>query len=54
VVVHTHARIADEGVEELYGVKLSDATSVAEIVVRVKAKIGLGQTGPRTVTRGVL
>jgi hypothetical protein len=33
------------GVEELYGVKLSDATSVAEIVARVNAKIALVKPG---------
>lgn len=38
-LIDTHAHIAEGGVEELYGVKLSDATSVAEIVARVKVKI---------------
>jgi predicted amidohydrolase YtcJ len=38
-LIDTHAHIADGGVDELYGVRLSDATSVAEIVARVKAKI---------------
>jgi predicted amidohydrolase YtcJ len=37
-LIDTHAHIANGGVEELYGVKLSDATSVAEIVKRVKSK----------------
>src|ERR1039457_5416820 len=40
-LIDTHAHIAEGSVEELYGVKLSDATSVAEIVARVKAKIAL-------------
>ena len=40
-LIDTHAHIADGGVEELYGIKLSDAASVAEIVARVKAKIAL-------------
>ena len=44
-LIDTHAHIAEGGVEELYGVKLSDATSVAEIVVRVKAKIALVKPG---------
>jgi predicted amidohydrolase YtcJ len=44
-LIDTHAHIAEGGVEELYGVKLSDATSVAEIVSRVKAKIALRQPG---------
>jgi predicted amidohydrolase YtcJ len=44
-LIDTHAHIADGGVQELYGVKLSDATSVAEIVARVKAKIALVKSG---------
>jgi len=44
-LIDTHAHIAEGGVQELYGVKLSDATSVAEIVVRVKAKIALVKPG---------
>src|SRR5579864_465394 len=44
-LIDTHAHIADGGVEELYGVKLSDATSVAEIAARVKAKIDLVKPG---------
>lgn len=44
-LIDTHAHIADGGVEELYGVKLSDVASVAEIVARVKAKIALVKPG---------
>src|SRR5579864_314985 len=44
-LIDTHAHIADGGVEELYGIKLSDAASVAEIVSRVKAKIALVKPG---------
>jgi predicted amidohydrolase YtcJ len=44
-LIDTHAHIADGGVAELYGVKLSDAASVAEIVARVKAKIALAKPG---------
>jgi hypothetical protein len=44
-LIDTHAHIAEGGVEELYGVKLSDATSVADIVARVKAKIALVKAG---------
>jgi predicted amidohydrolase YtcJ len=44
-LIDTHAHIADGGVQELYGVKLSDATSVAEVVARVKAKIALVKPG---------
>lgn len=44
-LIDTHAHIADGGVEELYGVKLSDANSVADVVARVKAKIALVKPG---------
>jgi predicted amidohydrolase YtcJ len=44
-LIDTHAHIAEGGVEELYGVKLSDAASVAEIVARVKAKVALMKPG---------
>ena len=44
-LIDTHAHIADGGVDELYGVTLSDATSVAEIVARVKAKVPLLKPG---------
>jgi len=44
-LIDTHAHIADGGVQELYGVKLSDTTSVAEVVARVKAKIALVKPG---------
>jgi predicted amidohydrolase YtcJ len=44
-LIDTHAHIADGGVEELYGIKLSDAASVAEIVARVKAKTDLVKPG---------
>lgn len=37
-LIDTHAHIADGGVGELYDVQLSNASSVAEIVARVKAK----------------
>ena len=44
-LIDTHAHIADGGVEELYGVQLSDATSVADVVARVKAKVALVKPG---------
>jgi predicted amidohydrolase YtcJ len=44
-LIDTHAHIADGGVDELYGVSLSDATSVAEIVARVRAKVALMKPG---------
>jgi len=42
-LIDTHAHIAEGGVAELYDVKLSDATSIAEIIVRVKAKVSLSK-----------
>src|SRR5882757_3243797 len=42
-LIDTHAHIAYGGVEELYGVKLSDASSVAEIIARVKVKVALAK-----------
>jgi predicted amidohydrolase YtcJ len=44
-LIDTHAHIAEGGVDELYGVTLSDAASVAEIVARVKAKLALAKPG---------
>jgi predicted amidohydrolase YtcJ len=44
-LIDTHAHIADGGVEELYGVTLSDATSIAEMQARVKAKVSLVKPG---------
>src|ERR1700733_8774390 len=38
-LIDSHAHIADAGVVELYHVDLSDASSVAEVVRRVKARI---------------
>ncbi|HUJ93536.1 MAG TPA: amidohydrolase [Candidatus Bathyarchaeia archaeon] len=44
-LIDTHAHIADGGVQELFGVKLSDTTSIAEVVARVKAKVPLVKSG---------
>ncbi len=44
-LIDTHAHIAEGGVDEVYGVTLSDAKSVAEIVARVKAKAALLKPG---------
>ena len=44
-LIDTHAHIADGGVAELYAVRLSDASSIAEIIARVKAKLALSKTG---------
>jgi len=44
-LIDTHAHIAEGGVDELYGVKLSDATSVAEIAERVRTKVARVKPG---------
>jgi len=44
-LIDTHAHIADGGVDELYGVKLSDAGSVMEMAARVRAKVSLVKPG---------
>ena len=44
-LIDTHAHIADGGVDELFGVELSDAKSVAEIAARVKAKVAVVRPG---------
>lgn len=38
-LIDTHAHIADGGVDDVYGVNLSDATSTAQITARVQAKV---------------
>ena len=44
-LIDTHAHIADGGVEELYGVQLSDATSISDVLARVKSKVALVKPG---------
>ena len=44
-LIDTHAHIADGGVKELYDVLLSDASSVAEIVSRVKSRVATVKAG---------
>jgi predicted amidohydrolase YtcJ len=44
-LIDTHAHIADGGTQELYDVNLSDATSVAEIVARVRVKAATVKAG---------
>ena len=44
-LIDTHAHIAMGGVDELYGVALSDASSLAEIVARVKSKVAAVKPG---------
>ena len=38
-LIDTHAHIAEGGVDELYGVALSDAKSIADLTARVKSKL---------------
>jgi predicted amidohydrolase YtcJ len=44
-LIDTHAHIAEGGVKELYDVGLSDASSVAEILARVKSKVATVKAG---------
>jgi predicted amidohydrolase YtcJ len=44
-LIDTHAHIAEGGTAELFGVKLSDAMSVADIVARVKTKVASAKAG---------
>ncbi|HUJ49473.1 MAG TPA: amidohydrolase family protein, partial [Bryobacteraceae bacterium] len=44
-LIDTHAHIANGGVDELYGVELSDATSMADVLARVKAKVAKTKPG---------
>jgi len=44
-LIDTHAHIAQGGADELYGVKLADATSIAEIAARVKAAVAMTPPG---------
>ena len=44
-LIDTHAHIAHGGVHELYGVNVSDAESIKEIVTRVKAKVAMLNAG---------
>lgn len=44
-LIDTHAHIAEGGAGELYAVQLSDATSVPEIVARVKSKVAIAKAG---------
>jgi predicted amidohydrolase YtcJ len=51
-LIDTHAHIAEGGIQELYSIKLSDATSIADIVARVKAKVPLVKPGEWIVGSG--
>ncbi len=44
-LIDTHGHYQDAGVDELYNVRLSDATSIAEIVRRVQAKVATAKPG---------
>jgi predicted amidohydrolase YtcJ len=51
-LIDTHAHIANGGLGELYSVRLSDATSVAEIVARVKDKAASVKPGEWIIGSG--
>ena len=44
-LIDTHGHYQDGGVDELYNIKLTDATSVAEIVRRVQARAAITKPG---------
>lgn len=44
-LIDTHAHIAEGGYDELFAIRLSDATSVADIVARVKARVASTKPG---------
>jgi predicted amidohydrolase YtcJ len=44
-LIDTHGHYQDAGVDQLYNVKLSDATSIAEIVRRVQVKVATTKPG---------
>ena len=44
-LIDTHGHYQDAGVDELYNIKLTDATSVAEIVRRVQARAAITKPG---------
>lgn len=44
-LIDSHAHIAEAGLNELYDVDLSDATSIAEVVRRVKARVATLKAG---------
>jgi predicted amidohydrolase YtcJ len=51
-LIDTHAHIADGGTDEVFGVKLSDAISIADVVARVKARIAQLKPGEWVVGSG--
>jgi hypothetical protein len=44
-LIDTHAHIAEGGYDELFSVKLSDATSVTDVVARIKARVAITKPG---------
>ncbi len=44
-LIDTHGHYQDGGVDELYNIELTDATSVAEIVRRVEARVAITKPG---------
>jgi hypothetical protein len=51
-LIDTHAHIADGGTDEVFGVKLSDAISIADVVARVKARIAQLKPGEWVIGSG--
>jgi predicted amidohydrolase YtcJ len=51
-LIDTHGHYGEAGSEDLYNITLSDATSIAEIVRRVKARVAKAKPGEWIVGRG--
>ena len=51
-MIDTHSHYAEAGAEDLYFIKLNDATSVADIVARVKERVAVAKPGEWVRGRG--
>jgi len=51
-MIDTHSHYAEAGAEDLYLIKLDDATSIPEIVARVKARVAVAKPGEWVRGRG--
>jgi predicted amidohydrolase YtcJ len=51
-MIDTHSHYAEAGAEDLYLIKLDDATSIADVVARVKARVAAAKPGEWVSGRG--
>jgi len=51
-MIDTHSHYTEAGAEDLYFIKLNDATSVADIVARVKERVAVAKPGEWVRGRG--